>query len=408
MAWKISQSSNCDQLYLAPGNAGTETVGRNLDGIGSDFEMIKKAVLDNNIDLVIVGPEAPLVDGIVDFFLGDKDLQDVNILGPDKKAAQLEGSKSFAKSFMEKYEIPTAQYLEVGPSNLEEGYAFLDKMKPPYVLKADGLAAGKGVLILDDIAEARKELGLMLKGKFGDASEKVVIEEFLDGIEFSVFALVDGKDFIILPEAKDYKRIGEGDTGLNTGGMGSVSPVPFYDSVLKEKVQSQIIEPTVKGIIEEKMLYRGFIFFGLINVDGEPKVIEYNCRMGDPETQSVFVRLENDLLEVCDKASKGELEGMESRFSPDTVCTIVAVSGGYPGGYEKGKKIDGLDNIEELVFHAGTKRSGEEIQTNGGRVLAVTAKGKTIDEARNSALREIEKIKFEGINYRRDIGVDLL
>ncbi|GAA5224857.1 phosphoribosylamine--glycine ligase [Membranihabitans marinus] len=409
LAWKLSQSPLCDDLYIAPGNAGTQLVGKNLPQISNNFDEIKQAVVDHHIELVIVGPEAPLVEGVVDFFLQDETLKNVDILGPDQYASQLEGSKSFAKDFMARHNIPTAKYIEVTQDNVEEGLAFLQSMQSPYVLKADGLAAGKGVLIIDDVQEAEAELKNMLNGKFGAASSKVVIEEFLDGIEFSVFVLVDGERYVILPEAKDYKRIGEGDTGLNTGGMGSVSPVPFYDEVLREKVISKIVEPTVNGFKKESMHYRGFVFLGLIMVGQDPMVIEYNCRMGDPETQSVMVRMKSDLLPLCLSASRGELKQESIDLIDEAVCTVVAVSGGYPGSYEKGKTISGTSDVDEMVFFAGAITDDEDnIVTSGGRVLAVTAKGSDIEEARQKALKSIDKIEFEGINYRKDIGKDLL
>lgn len=409
LAWKFAQSSICDQLYIAPGNAGTGNVGINLPEVGSDFEKIKMAVLNYHIDLVVVGPEAPLVDGIVDYFLTDPALQEVDILGPDKRAAQLEGSKSFAKDFMLRHGIPTAKYFEVTEQNLEAGIKILESMEPPFVLKADGLAAGKGVLIIDQLEEAKAELSQMIGGKFGDASAKVVIEEFLDGIEFSVFALVDGERFVMLPEAKDYKRIGEGDTGLNTGGMGSVSPVPFYTQELEEKVIEKIVKPTVLGFKKDNLRYRGFVFFGLILVEDQPMVIEYNCRMGDPETQSVMARLDSDLLPLCASASKGALEEVTITTKSEAVCTLVAVSGGYPEKYEKGKVITGVEEVEDLVFIAGAiHNESNALLTNGGRVLAVTAYGDSIDAARKQALQSMEKISFEGKNFRTDIGKDVI
>ena len=407
-AWKMTQSDLCDQLFIAPGNAGTDSLGTNVQLSLSDFDGIGAFAQDNAIDMVVVGPEAPLVDGIVDFFSKKEALQHIHVIGPDKHAAQLEGSKAFAKAFMAKQHIPTASYLEVTSANLQEGLDHIDQQTPPIVLKADGLAAGKGVLILEDHAAAKKELAAMLDGKFGAASSKVVIEEFLDGIEFSVFVLTDGKDYKILPVAKDYKRIGEGDTGLNTGGMGAVSPVPFVDKALMATVEKEIIQPTIQGIQDEKMRYIGFVFLGLINVNGQPKVIEYNCRMGDPETEVVFPRLENDLVELMQAAATGNLKDHIIRQDPRTATTVMLVSGGYPEAYEKGKTISGLEKTEgSIVFHAGTKKEGDQVLTNGGRVIAITSYGPDMEAALENSKANAEIIGFEGKYYRRDIGFDL-
>lgn len=408
-AWKISQSPLCNKLYIAPGNAGTADLGVNTDIDFMDFDAVREVVIREGIDFVIVGPEAPLVAGIVDYFQADPVLKNIPVLGPDQRAAMLEGSKSFAKDFMNRHGIPTARHLEVGTENIKEGLKFLDSLPPPYVLKADGLAFGKGVLIIDNPEEAREELRSMLEGKFGEASKKVVIEEFLDGTEFSVFALTDGNNYLLLPEAKDYKRIGDGDQGLNTGGMGSISPVPFFAGVFREKVINDIIIPTIDGFRKDQMHYTGFVFFGLIKVEGDPYVIEYNCRMGDPEAQSVIPRIEDDILPALLAAARMELKEHSLKVSPQTACSIVAVSGGYPGDYERGKKITGTNQAENLVFHAGTKMSDNgEIVTNGGRVLAVTTMADDPAQACDNALREIEKIDYEGIFFRKDIGRDIL
>lgn len=408
LAWKITKSVHCKQLYVAPGNAGTKKVAKNIALDILDFNSVKEAVIKNDIDFVVVGPEAPLVDGIVDFFKEDNDLKNIPVLGPDQVASQLEGSKSYAKSFMARHNIPTAGYLEVTINNLEEGYQFLSGMQAPYVLKADGLAAGKGVLILDDLQTAKEELKAMIQGKFGQASRKVVIEEFLDGIEFSVFVLTDGKNYVMLPEAKDYKRIGEGDTGLNTGGMGSVSPVSFFSGTFKEKVINKIVEPTIKGIEKDNLHYTGFVFFGLIKVNDEPYVIEYNCRMGDPETQSVIYRITDDLVELCHEAAMKQLKPRPLNFINDSVCSVVTVSGGYPASYQKGKVINGLDDVSEQVFHAGTATRGSDIVTAGGRVLAVTASDPDLKKAIQKAQESAGKIKYDGVYFRGDIGNDLL
>jgi len=409
MAWKIAQSPRLTKLFIAPGNAGTAQCGTNLAISAEDFPAVKQAVLDNNIQLVVVGPEVPLVAGIHDFFLADEQLRDIPVIGPTKKGAMLEGSKDFAKEFMVKYSIPTAAYKSFSTKTLAKGYRFLRTLQPPYVLKADGLAAGKGVLILNDLDEAREELREMLSGKFGKAGSTVVIEEFLSGIECSVFVLTDGSDYLILPEAKDYKRIGEGDTGLNTGGMGAVSPVPFADSVFMEKVESRIVKPTIEGLKKEGIFYRGFIFLGLIKVNGEPVVIEYNARMGDPETEVVMPRIKNDFLEVLEACGKGDLKSQKIITDERNVCTVMMVAGGYPGDYEKGKPITGFEKVENsIVFHAGTKNSGSQVFSNGGRVLAVSSYGADLAEALKSSYKNIGLLEFEGSYWRKDIGADLL
>lgn len=408
-AWKLTQSPLCSQLFIAPGNAGTEAHGTNLSLDPNDFAAVKAAVLEHRINLVVCGPEAPLVRGLGDRFRSDTELAGVHFVGPSAEAARLEGSKAYAKQFMEEFGIPTAAYREFSGEQLAEGLAYLDTQEGPYVLKADGLAAGKGVIILEDRTAAKVELEAMLSGKFGTASSRVVIEQFLNGIEFSVFVLTDNHSTRELPVAKDYKRIGEGDTGLNTGGMGSVSPPPFVDHDLMRKVEQRIIKPTLRGIQERQLDYRGFIFLGLIAVAGEPYVIEYNCRMGDPETQSVFARLDSDLVQLCLHIDQQDLSTALIKEDERAVASVILVSGGYPGKYEKGKVISGLDQVEDcLVFHAGTKRNAAgEIVTNGGRVLAITAYGKTYQEALEICYRNADKIKFAGKNLRRDIGFDL-
>lgn len=410
LAWKIAQSERVSKVYIAPGNAGTASVGVNLSINIADFQAVKDIVLRNRIDLVVVGPEQPLVDGIVDFFKSDKDLKDVKIIGPDKVGAQLEGSKAFAKNFMEKYGIPTAKCFTVTAENLNDGLKYLDTLEAPYVLKADGLAAGKGVLIIDDLTEAKSELKEMLSGKFGSASAKVVIEQFLKGIEVSIFVLTDGENYVILPEAKDYKRIGDGDTGLNTGGMGAVSPVPFVTPEFIGKVENRIIKPTISGLKKEKIDYKGFIFLGLMNCGGNPYVIEYNVRMGDPETEGVMTRIDSDFAVLLDKCAQGKLNEAHYQVSPETSVTVMLVSGGYPEAYKKGMKITGLENVCPccVVAHAGTKLDGNDIVTSGGRVIAVTAHGKNIEEAREKAYHNAKMILFEGKNYRHDIGLDLM
>lgn len=408
LAWKLQSSAKVSHIFIAPGNAGTKKIGTNLPIEVNDFDMIKLAVLENNVKMVIVGPEDPLVKGICDFFNSQPELIDVRIVGPDKNASQLEGSKEFAKNFMDKYHIPTARYRSFTKKNIEEAYHFMKELKAPYVLKADGLAAGKGVLIIDDIEEAKKELAEMLGGKFGDASQKVVIEEFMKGIELSVFVLTDSKNYKILPEAKDYKRIGEGDTGLNTGGMGAVSPVSFADTSFMKKVEEKIIKPTIEGIKKENMDYKGFIFLGLIKVGDEPFVIEYNVRMGDPETEVVIPRIKGDLFELLWSLSDKKLNEFEVEFDKRTATTVVLVSKGYPGSYEKGKEITVAEEPEDIiVFHAGTKVSDNKIVTNGGRVLAVTSLGQSMQKSLENSYYMVDNISFEGKNFRKDIGFDL-
>ncbi len=407
-AWKLQQSPQCEALFIAPGNAGTELHGTNVNISPNDFPAVKKLVLEEAIDLVIVGPEEPLVRGIVDFFQADDALKTVLIVGPSGEAAMLEGSKAFAKEFMREFVIPTAAYKEFKAADLQDGLAYIESQTPPIVLKADGLAAGKGVVILEDIEAAKKEFQDMLAGKFGAASETVVIEQFLKGIEFSVFVVTDGKDYKVLPVAKDYKRIGEGDTGLNTGGMGSVSPVSFVDDAMMQKVENRIIKPTIKGIQERGMNYKGFVFLGLIVVNDDPYVIEYNCRMGDPETQSVFARFDSDLVELCKATAEGRLKEVEIKTDERAAASIILVSGGYPGSYEKGKAIAGLEKVQNsLVFHAGTKKADSEVVTNGGRVLAITAYGTHFKDALKIALADAEQVKFDGKYNRSDIGFDL-
>ncbi len=409
LAWKIAESPQLTKLFIAPGNAGTSQHGTNLNINISRFDEIKPVVLENNIGLVIVGPEAPLVEGIADFFLRDKKLKNIPVIGPGTRGAMLEGSKDFAKEFMFKYSIPTAAYKSFTADKLEEGKEFLKSFQPPYVLKADGLAAGKGVLILDSIVAAEKELEEMLSGKFGQASEKVVIEEYLDGIELSVFVLTDGDSYVILPEAKDYKRIGEGDTGLNTGGMGAVSPVPFaQQDGFMDKVEERIVKPTIEGLKQENINYKGFIFLGLMNIDGNPYVIEYNVRMGDPEGEVVLPRVKSDFLSLLEATGKGTLGKEKVEFEEKTAATVMLVSGGYPGSYEKGRPMKGFDKVEEsILFHAGTKTNDKgEILTNGGRVIAITSFGKDMNEALEKSYKNAEKIDFEGKYFRGDIGFD--
>lgn len=409
-AWKIAQSSTLEELYIAPGNAGTRAHGTNVDIKTTDFEAIKSFVLEKKINMVVVGPEDPLVLGIHDFFLADEQLKTIPVIGPNKEGAQLEGSKDFSKKFMMRHAIPTAKYATFTKETLEEGYAFLESLKPPFVLKADGLCAGKGVLILDNLKEAKAELKNMLAdAKFGDASSRVVIEQFLKGIELSVFVITDGDSFKILPEAKDYKRIGEGDKGLNTGGMGAISPVPFAEETFKEKIKNQIIIPTIKGLKSEGITYKGFIFFGLISVKGEPYVIEYNCRMGDPETEVVIPRLKSDLLDLFEGVASGTLSERDILFDDRSVCTVMMVSGGYPETFEKNKQIYGLNTVSEsLIFHAGTSADGPAVMTNGGRVLAITSYGKDLSVALRRSYDTAEKIEFENAYYRTDIGFDVV
>ena len=411
MAAKIAESPQCDKLYIAPGNAGTSQCGTNVALDNNDFEAIRKFVLDNGVGMVVVGPEAPLVAGLQDFFARDEALKKIAFIGPSRQGATLEGSKDFAKAFMQRHGIPTAAYRSFTRETLPEGIAFLHTLKPPYVLKADGLAAGKGVLIIDDLETAENELHNMLENaKFGAASDKVVIEEFLHGIELSVFVLTDGEHYIILPSAKDYKRIGEGDTGLNTGGMGSVSPVPFADKAFMQKVEERIVRPTVNGIREEKISYKGFIFLGLMNCGGDPYVIEYNVRMGDPETESVFPRISSDMVELFSHTWNGTLDHATLKTNPQTAACVMMVAGGYPGSYPKGNIIQGVENVKgSLVFHAGTKRDANgQLLTNGGRVLCVTSFADNLEAALAKSYAAVNEISWEGCHYRRDIGRDLM
>jgi phosphoribosylamine--glycine ligase len=407
-SWKIKQSSLCEKLFIAPGNAGTADCGENVAISPNDFDAIKNFVLSNKIDMVVVGPEEPLVRGIYDYFQNDEALKNIQMIGPSQNGAQLEGSKAFAKAFMEEFNIPTAGYREFTEATIQEGLDYLATKTPPIVLKADGLAAGKGVLICSETAEAQTEFKAMLSGKFGAAGSTVVIEDFLDGIEFSVFAITDGEHYKILPTAKDYKRIGEGDSGLNTGGMGAISPVSFVDDVLMEKVEKQIIQPTINGIKARGMAYKGFVFFGLIRVDNEPFVIEYNCRMGDPETEVVFPRLKNDVVELFKATAEGSLKDIEIQKDDRAATTLMLVSGGYPEAYEKGKVITGIESVKDsIVFHAGTKKEGKDVTTNGGRVISITSFGETMDQALAICNKNAKNIDFEGKYFRRDIGFDL-
>ncbi|MNQ41775.1 Phosphoribosylamine--glycine ligase [compost metagenome] len=409
-AWKMTQSPLCEKLFVVPGNAGTAAIAENVAISATDFEAVKALVLKENISLVVVGPEDPLVKGIYDYFKNDESLKNIPVIGPSKLGAQLEGSKEFAKEFLMKHNIPTAAYDSFTAETVEEGCKFLETLQPPYVLKADGLAAGKGVLIIQDLEEAKTELrNMLVHAKFGTASAKVVIEEFLDGIELSCFVLTDGKSYKILPTAKDYKRIGEGDTGLNTGGMGAVSPVPYVDAVLMEKIETRIVKPTIEGFQKDGIEYKGFVFIGLINVKGEPIVIEYNVRMGDPETEVVVPRLKSDLVELFLSVADQKLGDFNLEVDPRSATTVMVVSGGYPEDFEKGKVISGLENIEDsIVFHAGTKLDNGNVVTNGGRVIAVTSYGDNFQEAIKKSYQNIDKLSFDKMYFRKDIGFDLI
>ena len=410
ITWKLAQSEKCGNLFVAPGNSGTAKIAKNVPVSVTDFPAIKDVVLNNNIEMVIVGPEDPLVQGVHDYFLADEELKNVAVIGPQKAAATLEGSKEFAKEFLFRHNIPTAAYQSFNAQNVEEGYAFLETLNPPYVLKADGLAAGKGVVILNDLDEAKAELKSMLvDAKFGDASTKVVIEEFLDGIELSCFVLTDGKNYKILPTAKDYKRIGEGDTGLNTGGMGAVSPVPFADQTFLDKIENQIVKPTIEGLQKDNLPYKGFVFIGLIKVGDDPKVIEYNVRMGDPETEVVLPRLKNDFVVLMDAIANQTLDKVTLEVDQRAATTIMLVSGGYPEAYEKGKEIFGVEKpTDSILFHAGAQEKDGKIVTSGGRVMAVTSYGDTYQEAIKKSYQTIENnLKFDKMYYRKDIGFDL-
>jgi len=408
LGWKIKQSKKAGKLFFVPGNAGTSELGENIPLGVNDFQNIKKAIVEKQAEMVVVGPEVPLVEGIHDFISADPELQNVKVVGPKKNGAQLEGSKDFAKDFMMRHNIPTAKYLSVTNANINQGIDFLKSLKAPYVLKADGLAAGKGVLILNSLSEAETMLKEMLEGKFGEASNKVVVEEFLSGTEVSVFVITDGKDYKLLPEAKDYKRVGEGDTGLNTGGMGAISPVPFAGREFMNKVETRIIKPTINGLKMEKIDYSGFIFFGLINVDGEPFVIEYNVRLGDPETEAILLRVKSDFVDLLEGAADGTLAKKEIEIDKKTAATVMIVSGGYPGSYQKGLEISGLEKVaNSTVFHAGTKPEGSSVVTSGGRVLAVSSTGNNKTEALETSYRNAEVIQFDKKYYRKDLGFDL-
>lgn len=409
LSWKLAQSPKLSNLFIAPGNAGTAEVGTNVDIVVTDFEKIGRFAYDNQVTIVVIGPEVPLVEGIHDYFAEKEELKNIHVIGPKKIGAQLEGSKKFSKEFMQRHNIPTARYQAFTADTLEEGFSFLGTLNPPFVLKADGLAAGKGVVIPDNLEDAKKELTEMLaNSKFGAASQEVVIEEFLDGIELSVFVLTDGESYKILPTAKDYKRIGEGDKGLNTGGMGAVSPVPFATQEFLDKVENRIIKPSVKGLKKDNIDYVGFLFIGLMNVGGNPYVIEYNVRMGDPETEVVIPRIESDLVEVFEAVGNKKLKEIEFKVTDETVCTVMAVSGGYPEAYEKLKPIEGLENVEDsIVFHAGTKTENGKTVTNGGRVIAMSSFGANKKEALEKSYASLNKICFENIYYRKDIGFDL-
>ena len=409
LAWKVSQSSSCNKLFIAPGNSGTSEIGQNIKINVTDFEKIKTLAINEEIEMIIVGPEDPLVNGVYDFFNNEPDLQHISVIGPSKKGAQLEGSKNFAKEFMARNNIPTAKYKTFTKKNIEEGFVFLETLEPPFVLKADGLAAGKGVLIIESLNEAKEELkSMLLESKFGNASSKVVIEEFLDGIELSVFVLTNGDSYKILPTAKDYKRIGEGDNGLNTGGMGAISPVPFVDRFLMEKIEQEIIKPSIEGLKKENITYQGFLFIGLIKVGSEPKVIEYNVRMGDPETEVVIPRIKSDFLNLLKGIKDGTFSEKDLEINEDVASTVMLVSKGYPEKYEKGFEITGFNDCDDsIIFHAGAKNKNGSVVTNGGRVMAITSFGQNMDLALAKSYKNAEKINFKGKTYRKDIGFDL-